>query len=130
MQAENNFQALKIFEDESTNKICDDLSAFIFDKTGEELLIVGSVAKLFSEQLDSNYSPKDIDMVVSKAVFRRLWGLDKNTFENIKMIEKRPERIILYTNKLALEIWEFATENINREKKYYKEKIPYLEYAN
>lgn len=130
MQVENNFQDLQIFEDVSANKICDDLSAFILDKTGEELLVVGSVAKLFAEQLHSSYSPKDIDLVVSKAVFRRLWGLDKKTFENVKMIEKRPERIILYTNKLALEIWEFAAENINREKKYYKEKIPYLEYAN
>lgn len=130
MQVENNFQDLQIFEDPDVNQICDDLYNLICNTTKEEILVVGSIAKLFEEQLEPDYIPKDIDFVVSKGVFRRMRGFRKEDFTSVKMIERRPERIIFYTDKLAVEVWEYADENIDREKKYYKEKIPYLKYAD
>lgn len=128
-QQENNFQRLKVFENPQINSLCDDMFHFVKNNLGEELLIVGSVAKVFANQLSKDYEPKDIDMVVSKQCFRKLSG-SFPFFENVTMLEKNPQRIILYTPTMAIEVWEFAQENINRPKKYYKQLIPYLQYVD
>lgn len=126
MDKTNHFQELKIFEDENMNIICDDLFHKVKEITKEELIICGSISKVFSGEYLESYMPKDIDFVISKWAFRllanQLVGLPK-----VVMIEKLPHKIILYTDVfVCIEIWFLGKKNEKMTKKYYKNKIPYL----
>lgn len=120
-----NFQELKIFENEKINKICDELCRLTKTITGKELIICGSMAKVFAGQLPQNYHPKDVDFTVSQWDFRKIKNHLPNTIEGVIMIEKQPQRIILFAG-ICIEIWASQPENEMKKKCYYQTKIPYL----
>lgn len=92
----NYFQELQIFENEKINALCDEFCLYCQEQSGEIPILTGSVAKMLHGELE-NYTPKDVDFVVSYSTFRNLSvRLDK--MEGV-MIEKRPHRIILYTDE-------------------------------
>lgn len=126
MQEEHNnhFQNLNIFENKEINRLCDTLSYLAKKITGEELKICGSMAKVFDGRLPKNYRPKDVDFTLPNYAFRLLKNQIPTEIEDVIMIEKQPDRIILYAG-VCLEIWR-DVDNIGKEKKYYKTKIPYL----
>lgn len=126
MQVENNFEELHIFEDKDMNKVCDALFNFVKKHSGEEISICGSIARIFSDKLPSIYKPKDVDFVVSKSAFVQLTRMKIN-MNNIVTIEKQPNRLIFYTlGSACVELWAFDSEDENKVKKYYKNKISYL----
>lgn len=131
MQAENNFQELQIFEDDRLNIFFDDLHHAILQYTGETMLICGSIAKIFSGEFTEDYRPKDVDLEVSKGSFRILTGIfQKTTIPGIVMVEKKPERIILYTETInCIEIWN-ATNYYQYKITKFKDKIPFKKYVN
>lgn len=120
----NYFQELKVFENEKINALCDKLCLYCQEQSGEIPVLTGSVAKMLHGGLE-NYNPKDVDFVVSYSTFRNLSvRLDK--MEGVVMIEKRPRRIILYTDeKLCIEIWQQKTNDFAKRFDY-QNKIPYL----
>lgn len=119
-----NFRELKIFENENINALCDRLCRYCEEQSGEIPVLTGSVAKMLHGGLE-NHNPKDVDFVVSYSTFRNLIvRLDK--MEGVVMIEKRPHRIILYTDeKLCIEIWQQKTNDFAKRFDY-QNKIPYL----
>ncbi len=131
MDKTNHFQELKIFEDENMNIICDVVSNIVKQITGELPILCGSVAKVLSGILDENYKAKDVDFYLTDWNFRKL----KNNFplkiEGIRMIEKRPERIILYANR-CIELWCNLEREENKKRIIQKKnnKIPYINYGN
>lgn len=119
------FQEFKVFENEKINVLCDRLCLYCQMESGEIPMLTGSVAKMLHGGLE-NYSPKDVDFVVSYSTFRNL-SVRLNKMEGVVMIEKRPMRIILYADEgICLEIWLRSKLNDKMQVKYYQDKIPYL----
>ena len=123
----NYFQRLKIFENENINKTCDELSQWVKEETGCELMIIGSVAKICAGEFSEDDQPKDIDFAVVRGAFSHLERY-LTQMKNVEMIEHRPRRMILYSQeKICIEIWRIPSLDIEKEqKKYYKNLIPYL----
>ncbi|MGC5744363.1 hypothetical protein [Chryseobacterium sp. NFX27] len=126
---ENNFQELQIFEAPILNECCDLLSKRVKNITGEDIYLVGSVSKILNGDLTEEYKVKDIDFIVSMAGFQKLIRNKETLFPEARTIEQRPERLIIYLNNFAIEIWNYLERNTDKKKKYFKNKIPYL-YAN
>lgn len=123
------FQELKIFEDDRINQLCDILSDQVLNITGNELMICGSVSKVFAGEFLESYFPKDIDFIVHKWAFHLLIKRLEN-LPNVVMIEKTPDKIILYTQySICIEIWYITNYNAKMTKQFYKNTIPYL-YGN
>lgn len=123
---ENNFQNLDIFEARVLNEYCDILVQKVFDITGENLYLVGSVSKILNGDFTEEYKIKDIDFIVSMVGFQKLIRNKNILFPMAKMIEERPERLIIYLPNFAIEIWNYLERNRDKTKKLYKNKIPYL----
>lgn len=123
---ENNFKDLKIFESQFLNEICDSLVYQVKKITGEDLYLVGSVAKIMSNHLPDDYAIKDIDFIVSSKAFRKLLPHRNSLVKNYRMIESRPERIIIYLDKFAIEIWNYKEQNTDKTPKIFNNKIHYL----
>ncbi|GIZ15317.1 hypothetical protein [Capnocytophaga catalasegens] len=124
-----NFQQEKIFEEDVVNEICD----FIFNKVNDvfgkttDVIICGSVAKMFSGYLPKNYEPKDLDFVVRNYfVWRYLRTNLQKWFPEYKVREIEKERVILYTRTVTLEFWAGAndTRKINNK----TNNIKYIDY--
>ncbi|MFY7814917.1 MAG: hypothetical protein ACOVRK_06955 [Chryseobacterium taeanense] len=126
---ENNFQELHIFEAPILNECCDLLCERVKKITGEDIYLVGSVSKILHGDLTEEYTIKDIDFIVSMAGFQKLIRNKDSLFPEARTIEQRPERLIIYLNNFAIEIWNYLERNTDKKKKYFKNKIPYL-YAN
>lgn len=94
--------------------------------TGEELYLVGSVSKILNGNLSEDYKIKDIDFIVSMAAFQQLVRKKELLFPEALTIEQRPERLIIYLPNFAIEVWNYLERNTDKEKKYFKNKIPYL----
>lgn len=122
----NYFQELKVFEDNNVNILCDELSSLVKNFYGEELLVCGSLSKIFLGSLPDTYTPKDIDFIVNPIAFQRLYNrLEK--LNSVTMVEKQPHRIILYTKHfICIEIWKERESDKQRKKIYYKNLIPFL----
>ena len=58
--------------------------------------------------------------------FQKLIRNKNSLFPMAKMIEERPERLIIYLQNFAIEIWNYLERNTDKTKKLYKDKIPYL----
>lgn len=123
---ENNFQDLKIFEVGFLNEYCDLISSRIEQFTGEKIFLVGSVAKILHGEIDESYIIKDIDFIVSIGAFQKLIKCKKEILPEAITIEQRPERLIFYLPNFAIEIWNYLERNTDKQKKYFKNKIPYL----
>jgi hypothetical protein len=126
---ENNFQELQVFEAPILNECCDLIRERVKKITGEDIYLVGSVSKILHGDLTEEYKVKDIDFIVSMASFQKLIRNKESLFPEARTIEQRPERLIIYLNNFAIEIWNYLERNIDKKKKYFKNKIPYL-YAN
>ncbi len=128
MQPENNFQDLQIFEDPKMNKYCDFVSNQVMEIVGKQPHLVGSVARMFTGSLPENYMPKDVDFAIDNISFRKIlaFGKYRKLFPFAKMVEKRPERFIIYTDKKVIELWNFFYKNYTEELKFYNNKIPFL----
>mgnify|MGYP000056182158 CR=1 FL=1 len=123
---ENNFQEVEVFEDAFMNEFCDTLTAKVKEITGEELFICGSLARMFSGELSEDYTPKDVDFVVSKGAFILL-SRNPLVLQGVVMVEKRPDRIVFFLeNKHCVELWIFLKEDEGKSKQYFKNKILYL----
>ncbi|WP_139423356.1 hypothetical protein [Chryseobacterium mulctrae] len=123
---ENNFQNLEIFEAPVLNEYCDILVKNVREITGENLYLVGSVSKILNGDFTEEYRIKDIDFIVSMIGFQKLIRNKNILFPMAKMIEERPERLIIYLQNFAIEIWNYLERNTDKTKKLYKDKIPYL----
>lgn len=122
----NQFEELKIFENDKINSICDDICSFVRYRLGENLVVCGSLAKVFNKDLPNNYQLKDVDFIIDSLSFQRLTHF-LNQIDGVLMIEKQPFRIILYTSeRICVEIWRERKEDKNRTEKKFKNKIPYL----
>lgn len=126
MLPENNFQALAIFERAELNEFCDRLVHTVKMITGAELQLVGSVAKIMSGHLPEDYQIKDIDFILPVPAFRKLLPHRTTFFPEAKSVEMRPERLIIHLERFAIEIWNYAERNTDKEPKIYKEKIKFL----
>lgn len=122
---ENHFKELHIFESEVLNACCDQITAAVKKITGENLHLVGSVAKILHGEFDENYKIKDIDFAVSIVAFQKLIRNKSSIFPEARTIEERPERLIIYINSFAIEIWNYLDRSTCK-KKIFKHKIPYL----
>jgi len=123
---ENNFQELQIFESAILNECCDLISQRAKELTGESLYLVGSVSKILNGDFTEEYKIKDIDFIVSMAGFQKLIRNKDLLFPEARTIEQRPERLIIYLNSFAIEIWNYLERNTDKQKKLFKNKIPYL----
>lgn len=123
---ENNFKKLEIFEAPVLNEYCDILVANVKEITGENLYLVGSVSKILNGDFTEEYKIKDIDFIISMVGFQKLIRNKDILFPMAKMIEERPERLIIYLQNFAIEIWNYLERNTDKSKKLYKNKIPYL----
>lgn len=123
------FQELQVFDNKMINELCDDLANEVRKLTSNEIMVCGSVSKIFAGEFSEQYTPKDIDFVVSKWDFRIL-SHQLSKFRNVLMVEKLPHKIILYTKAfICIEIFYLTDHNKNMTKKYYQNLIPYL-YGN
>lgn len=119
-----NFKDLKIFEDEQVNEFCDVITDIVRDITGEELALCGSVAKHLHGSISEDYAPKDIDFVVDKEAFYKLYRAFPMDIDKVISFEFQPLRIILWTElEVGVEIWLQNQEN--EQKLMYNKKIPY-----
>ena len=125
---ENNFQDLQVFEDPYMNKICDLFTNEVYGITHRYPLIVGSVAKMLAGNLEETYTPKDVDFTIDSIAFRQLINRHQidPLFPFAKMIEIRPERILVWTNEKVIELWNWQKKNDNEILTLYKDKIIYL----
>ena len=123
---ENNFKKLEIFEASILNDYCDILVENVKEITGENLYLVGSVSKILNGDFTEEYKIKDIDFIISMVGFQKLIRNKNILFPMAKMIEERPERLIIYLQNFAIEIWNYLERNTDKTKKLYKNKIPYL----
>ncbi|MBQ0152534.1 MAG: hypothetical protein KBS61_06540 [Chryseobacterium sp.] len=123
---ENNFHNLEIFEESVLNKYCDILVQKVFEITDENIYLVGSVAKILNGDFTEEYKIKDIDFIISMVGFQKLIRNKNTLFPMAKMIEQRPERLIIYLPNFAIEIWNYLERNTDKTKKLYKNKIHYL----
>lgn len=123
---ENNFQDLNVFEFTQLNIYCDLLSSRIKKITNEDIFLVGSVAKILHGEIPESYIIKDIDFIVSLSAFQKLIRHRKEILPEAITMEQRPERLIFYLPNFAIEIWNYLERNTDKQKKYFKEKIPYL----
>lgn len=127
---ENNFQNLNIFQVEFLNKYCDLITHRVKQITGEEICLVGSVAKILHGEISAeNYVIKDIDFIVTLSAFQKLIKFKKEILPEAYTLEQRPERLIFYMPNFAIEIWNHKERNTDKQKLYFNNKIPYL-YAN
>ena len=122
----NNFQKLNVFENYHLNVFCDILAKNVNQITGESLFLVGSVSKIMNGDLPEDYKIKDIDFIISMVGFQQLIRKKDELFPLAKTIEQRPERLIIYLENFAIEIWNYLERNTDKTKKLYKNKIPYL----
>lgn len=119
------FQNLQIFENAEVNQVCDALVQLTLELTGDEFPVCGSVARMFDLKLPEAYHPKDVDFVARPWAFRML-RQHLNTLPGVLMIEKRPHRIICFTNsRVYVEIFEEPKEVLLG---IYKNKIKYKKY--
>lgn len=125
------FQKENIFETKEINAICD----LVFGKVesiyqkSEAMIICGSVAKVLSGILPENYEAKDLDFVVRDYfVWRFLKENLQQWFPNFKIEVIERERVILYTDSIAIEFW--AGNNDHRPTKQITENIKYIDYGN
>jgi|GEM_PF-1813687 len=123
---ENNFKKLEIFEVPVLNEYCDILVENVKEITGENLYLVGSVSKILNGDLTEEYKIKDIDFIISMLGFQKLIRNKDILLPMAKTIEERPERLIIYLQNFAIEIWNYMERNTDKTKKLYKNKIPYL----
>lgn len=125
------FKQEKIFENDSLNNTCD----LIFNKINEvfekttDVVICGSVAKMLSGVLSEEYEPKDLDFVVRDFfIWRFLRENLQKWFSNYRVVTIKLERIILYTDSIALEFW--AGKDDHRETRKLTENIKFISYGN
>lgn len=123
---DENFKNLKIFEAPMLNEWCDLLIQRVKKITGEDLFLVGSVSKILHGDLPEDYKIKDIDFIISMAGFQKLRMNRDSLFPEAWTIEIRPERLIIYFNNFAIEIWNYLERNTDKQKKKFKNKILYL----
>lgn len=124
------FQELNIFENQEINSLCDRVFMLIRQVIGSPPILCGSVAKMFANTLDQNYRPKDIDFYVSKRDFQKLLLHLPKEIEGVRMIEKRPERILLHS-LICIEIWKDIQEDNHKRGFLLKNnQIPYKNYGN
>lgn len=122
------FQELQVFDNKMINELCDELCEFVKDTAQGELIVCGSVAKIFSGMYPEDYTPKDIDFLVTPWVFRLLNERLRNFKNpNVITIEYRPYRYILYTYYVAIEIWKGPVKYPHTIEKF-KNKITYTKY--
>ena len=126
----NSFQKFKVFDNDPMNKLCDQVISLVEELTNETPAVCGSVAKLFGEQLQEDYTPKDVDFVVSRWAFRQLLWKIPTEITGVKMIEQNPNRIILFTDyRYCIEIWVHNAVSEKRELKKYQNEILYTDYG-
>ena len=123
---ENNFKDLKIFERKELNQYCDILVHRIKEITGVPPYLVRSVAKIMSGHLPEDYEIKYTDFIVSSFEFRKILPHKSSLLPEAKSIELRPERLIIYLNNFAIEIWNYKENNTDKSAKIFKNKIHYL----
>lgn len=125
------FQKENIFQSKEINEICDLIFGKVESiyKKPDVIVIGGSVAKIFSGILPENYEPKDLDFVVRDYfVWRFLRENLQQWFPNFKVEIVERERVILFTNEIAIEFW--AGRNDFRPTKNISEKIKYIDYGS
>ena len=109
------------------NKLCDQVISLVEELTNETPAVCGSVAKVFGEQLQEDYTPKDVDFVVSRWAFRQLLWKIPTEIIGVKMIEQNPNRIILFTDyRYCIEIWNLSEP---QHLTYYQNEILYKDYG-
>ena len=122
----NNFQELEVLALTEINQLCDELAELVDRLSGEEIVLCGSLAKLFAKNIPEDYLIKDVDFVVSRDVFKILQR-QSCELHAVVSVEKTPERIILHTpHRICVEIWNTQPKNETETKKYYQNKIPYF----
>ena len=92
----NNFQELEVLALPEINQLCDELAELVDRLSGEEIVLCGSLAKLFAKNIPEDYLIKDVDFVVSRDVFKILQR-QSCELHAVVSVEKTPERIILHT---------------------------------
>ena len=68
----NAFQRFRVFDSDPMNELCDQVISMVQELTNETPAVCGSVAKIFGGQLEEDYTPKEVDFVVSRWAFRQL----------------------------------------------------------
>lgn len=126
------FQELNIFEDTKMNEICDRITSIVKDITGDLPILCGSLAKIFSGILDEKtYEIKDVDFFLTNWNFRKLKHHFPKEIVGIRMIEKRPERMILFCeNNKCIELWCNLEKEENKKVLIKNNKIPYKNYGS
>ena len=122
------FTDLDIFADERLNTYLDTIyNAVLKEFPNEQLpVLCGSVAKVMQGVYSENYIVKDIDLIVEHwQVHRYLEHQLPLLFPNDR-IEIRTERVILYTQFIAIEFWR---PNEQIQTSLYKNLIKYKRYA-
>lgn len=117
-----NFEKNKIFENAQINLICDLLYLRARDVGGNNAIMVcGSVARIFE---GCNHTPKDLDFVTCNAsIFSEIAKNIEAWLPGYK-ITKSEKRVIIYLEKMAIEIWN--GETIYGSAVKYHKNIPYI----
>ena len=126
----NAFQRFRVFDSDPMNELCDQIISLVQELTNETPAVCGSVAKIFGGQLEEDYTPKDVDFVVSRWAFRQLQWRMPVKIPNIRMVEKSPNRIILFSDyRYCIEIWVHNSVSDKRKLKRYQNEILYTDYG-
>ncbi|WP_300685865.1 hypothetical protein [Chryseobacterium sp.] len=122
---EDSFQILKIFEEKEINKFCDLVTQDVLGIANVKPYLVGSVAKMLNGELSETYVPKDVDFAIDNISYRKIIHNDK-LFKFAIMVERRPERLIIYCPGVIIELWNFLQRNLSEKIEIKNNKIPYL----
>lgn len=113
------FEELKVFGNNEINRFCDDL----YLKAGKNnLIICGGVSRCLHGE---KHTPKDLDLVTkNENVFHDIKSEIRDWFPGIK-ITTSEKRIIIYTEVIAIEIWN-GKQIHARSWNHYKNTIQYI----
>lgn len=113
------FTDLEVFNSEYINTFCDKL----YDHAPvNSLLVCGGVSKCLS---GDSHTPKDLDLLTAnEEVYHEIFKNINNWFPDLE-IKKTATRIIIYTELIAVEIWNGKTIH-GSPIQHYKGVLPFI----
>lgn len=120
------FSDLEVFEDKYINAILDAIFSdiLLFFEAEDLPAICGSVAHIMHGVYSENYLIKDVDLEVNHwEVYRFLEYNLPQKYPNFEFSVFKNERLILYTEKIAIEFWKPIQKHTLTA--FYNEKIKY-----